>query len=267
MSGMWAAISSVVIHVSPLNPFKMSFRPVGVVSRCLFWALFSSVAISSAGASEIPGSCSEHLSSEYYVEKSFVPASGGAPIRYHASKLIAKEAPHNVEFILPHIPKDDRLFIVFSEDHVYLHYKNHRIDSQGRVGFSVRSFVRKSHVIRGDLAFLIHHLPKEAKAFLDEQIQNPQLIRALTCTRAACQTLLGTQIKDLEQGYYLSSSLAKRLLKAHRDGKPVEVISLSYYNPEQLLTDMQAKQTSRVFSASVTAGLLVFWTYMASLLF
>lgn len=226
-----------------------------------------SLANATEEAQELASSCSSHLSSEYYVEKSFVPASGGHPIRYYASKVTEEEAPHPVEFILPHIPQEDRLLIVFSADHVYLHYKNHRIDSEGSVGFSVQSFVRKSHAIKGNLAFLLHRLPEEAKAFLDEQIQNPQATTARTCTSAACQTLLGLQIKDFEKRYYLSSSLAKHLLRAHREGKPVEIISLSYDNPEQLLSDIQEKQASRVLWAVTPTSILAFWGYIISLFF
>lgn len=211
-------------------------------------------------------SCEENLYSEYYAEKSFL-WRGFMKTRYYSSIIQNDHQPHPTKYILPHIPEDDKLLIVFNGAHVYLHYKDHRIDSLGPGnGIRVYSFVRRSHSAIGSLAFVVYNLSDKTKSYLSETIRNPSTRRALSCVTIACDFLKESSSNTVNGRSWLPSRLAAKLVAAHRKGKPVEIIALNGTSPSSLIHEIRMEESRPLLLIPLVGAPIGLLGYLASLL-
>lgn len=138
--------------------------------------------------------------------------------------------------------------IGFDGGHTTLYYKNYRIDSDGQVGFKVRSFLRKSRTFLGEVLVVIHDPPTSLTDYLDNQIESFKSVQRRTCSLVTCHYLQESFLK--RRAHMRPSALLKELIKPKSDLNKTIVV----------LHDLDLKKVLRIYqrteAALISAGLL-----------
>lgn len=93
-----------------------------------------------------------------------------------------------VDFDLPELK--DALVIHFNlAGHPMIWYKNHRIDSEGRVFQSISNFTRPLRNLSEGVVFAVRKLPEDFERKFDDYIQNFSSCWSRTCVTSACKTV------------------------------------------------------------------------------
>lgn len=136
--------------------------------------------------------------------------------------------------------------------HTELWYKGKSVDSNGRVFYSIHSFVHPEKKLRPGLLIAIHKLPEDFKTKFASYIQNYHQNFVLTCTQAVCNSLNALEVIDANG---LRNLRPSRLLKffvtlpeSEKERLGIEFVRLGV-DPVEHLKAIEARETAAMRDA------------------
>lgn len=149
---------------------------------------------------------------------------------------------------------DGKLLVVFTDKHVYLWHKGYRVDSSGRPGLHIQTYLREFDRILGKFVFAIN-LTAQEDAAMSDSIENFKKISHVSCSKVACSHVHRAAPTILEGKSFLSPQKMMKSLLDKKISSPekMEVLQITHDSLTEVFEDQKYYESNIRFKSAQTA--------------